>query len=144
MSTFDINNSLSKIKTSFDEKSEAIHTLNKAYEWFMKNLPYTYHHQDLRGGDTNPTIILSTKDNIVIDTEQLQKDFEQDVSYPLFKKYLLTLGTLSTAKSSLGDTYFYIQCNNEYAFNNSNVDDIKRVMFNRCNKELFPHINKYF
>lgn len=132
----DINNSISKLKTSFDEKAESLLTLNKAYEWFMKNLPFTYHHQDLRGGDTNPVIILSTKDDVVIDIEQLQKDFEQDVSYPLFKKYLLALGT---TKSSLGDTYFYIQCNNDYT-----GKDIKRVMFNRCNKELFPHINKYF
>lgn len=137
----DINNSLSKIKTSFDEKSEAILTLNKAYEWFMNHLPFTYHHQDLRGGDTNPTIILATKDDVVIDTKQLRKDFEQDVSYILFKKYLLTLGI---TKSSLGDTYFYIQCNNEYAFDKTNKSDIKRVMRNRCNHELFPHINKYF
>lgn len=137
----DINTKLTKIKSEYDEKANAILTLHKAYEWFMKHLPFDYYHLDLRGGNTNPTIILATKDNVKIKTKKLQKDFESDISYPLFKKYLLTLGT---AKSGLDDTYFYIQCNNDYALNNTNKSDIKHVIRNRCNQELFSHINKYF
>lgn len=132
---------ISQIRDSHLDKAYAISTLELGLNWFLKHFGHlNFTHKDLRGGNVNPVIILAI-DSLVDIKQDLKSDFESDESYQLFKKYLLSIGYHASRDNK---TYFYIQCNNELKDGESDNSEIKETMKNRCNKEVFEHIDDYF
>lgn len=138
-----IKKTILRLYDSHLEKSECINTLSLGFEWFLGHFGhFKFNHQDIRGGDKTPTIILATTDDVVIDSKKLKTSFESNPHYYRFKKHLLTIGTVNTANK----TYFYLQCNTDLldSKREMNIREIKDIMRNRTNKELFEHVDKYF
>ncbi len=132
---------IAQIRDSHLEKANAITTLQLGLSWFSKNFGHLdFTHRDLRGGNVNPVLILAV-DSLVEIKNDLKANFESDESYHLFKKYLLSIGFHSSRDNK---TYFYIQCNSELNDGEYDNSEIKKTMKNRCNKELFEHIDNYF
>lgn len=137
----EIKREISFFIDKYERNVKYLKTLEKGLKWFMTHFKdVEFDQKDLRGGNITPTIILSTKRPIVFDKEILKKDFEEHCDYVDFKECLLTFGTVSSA--SLKKTYFYISC---HEFDKSESQkEIMSVIEARMNRELFPHIDKYF
>ena len=131
-----VNDRLNKLIDNQNEKLQTLQALKYGLKWFIEHFGnLNIVHQDLRGNDITPTIILATEDEVYIPLGILVY-FEQHKYYPILKKYLVSFGTTKHD----GKTYFYIQSNVDL----KEMEDVKEIMFNRSNKELFPHIDKYF
>ena len=129
---------IERILVEHQEKAEKIATLQAATEWFFTHFEQTiFHHQDVRGGNVTPVVILGTAAEKNVDVSVLQTEFHNHPKYELFKKHLLIIGYSKTTK----DTYYYISCNDSSDYSKEEVRDL---LFTRVNNELFPHINKYF
>jgi len=133
-----IQDTISKNLKEHLDKADKLSTLQIGLEWFLSFYGNTiFEHQDIRGGNVTPVIILSTKGTNLVDQNILQQSFEKQECYDKFKKHQLTVGyALHDEK-----TYFYIGCNDTLDYSN---EEAKDLLYRRVNKELFPHIEKYF
>lgn len=130
-----ITDRLSNLIDIQSEKLNTLKALKLAHDWFREHFNANFTHEDLRGNDITPSIILATEEEVYIPLGILVY-FEHHVLYPLFKKYLISFGTVKHD----GKTYIYIQSNIDLINHHDTIEIMKR----RSNIELFPHIDKYF
>lgn len=132
---------LNRKKLSIQSELDRIQIIEKSYKWVLTELPFEYHHKDIRGGNT---IILGTSlDNLsLVDQDKLESKFKNSDIYRQSKEHLISFGY---AKNVSNNTlYMYIQSNKDLLERCYSIDKIKDVMVSRSNRELFPHINGYF
>jgi hypothetical protein len=121
-------------------KADKLQTLNCAFDLFRKYYGHlTFDHQNIRGGNVTPVIVLSTKTADIgnVNLEAYQEEFLSSEQYEKYKSYYVTLGTAV----HLDKTYFYISCNDHEGYTKS---ELKDILLNRANREIFPHIENYF
>ena len=140
-----ITQKLSEFKEEKLDELCLLTTVENGLKFFLQYFDLEFFHKDMRGGKSNPNIILAAKGDFTLNDDfliKIKKDFESNKNYKYFKKYLLTFGFFYQKHSN--ESYFYISCNVELLDKGSSVKKIKEIMITRCNRELFDHINLYF
>lgn len=133
-----IKDTINKLNCLHQKKADSLATLQVGLKWFLTMFPnVNWCHEDIRGGNERPVVILATEDPVSIDEKELKNSFKSHTSYSDFKENLFTIGTLINHQ---GKRYFYIQCMNDMI----GVRGGKQTIYRRMNNELFPHVESYY